>query len=139
MSQGLQMSQRMGLQQMLAPQMLQSLAFLQVATLELTAMVEQELAQNPLLEEVPSSELTRDERERGDQDTTVAALDPTEPPADVNFDPATEKPSNEPVDDFQAEFERLTQLDQEWRDHFFAIEPAGAHVARGRGEAAVHV
>src|SRR5512142_3300338 len=31
-----------------------------------------------------------------------------------------EKPAseNEPVDDFQAEFERLTQLDQEWRDHF---------------------
>src|SRR5439155_2001350 len=24
----------------------------------------------------------------------------------------------EPVDDFQAEFERLVQLDQEWRDHF---------------------
>jgi RNA polymerase sigma-54 factor len=34
------------------------------------------------------------------------------------FDPATEKASNEPVDDFQAEFERLVQLDQEWRDHF---------------------
>ncbi len=118
MSQGLQMTQRMGQQQILAPQMLQSLAFLQVATLELTAMVEQELAQNPLLEEVPSSELSRDERERGDQDTTVASLDPTEPPADVNYDPATEKPSNEPVDDFQAEFERLTQMDQEWRDHF---------------------
>ncbi len=118
MSQGLQLTQRMGLQQVLAPQMLQSLALLQVPTLELNAMVEQELAQNPLLEEVPSTELTQDERERGDRDTTVEQLDPTEPPADVNFDPATEKPSSEPVDDFQAEFERLTQLDQEWRDHF---------------------
>jgi len=36
----------------------------------------------------------------------------------LNFDPASEKSTNEPVDDFQAEFERLVQLDQEWRDHF---------------------
>ena len=118
MSQGLQLSQRLGQHQILAPQMLQSLAMLQVPTLELTAMVEQELSQNPLLEEVPSNELTQDEKARGERDTAVELLDPTEPPADVNFDPATEKPSNEPVDDFQAEFERLTQLDQEWRDHF---------------------
>ena len=48
----------------------------------------------------------------------MAAADLAEPPADVKFDPATEKPSNAPVDDFQAEFERLTQMDQEWRDHF---------------------
>ena len=82
------------------------------------AMVEQELQQNPLLEEVPATELTQDEKETGERDRTVELLDPTEPPADVNFDPATEKPSTEPVDDFQAEFDRLVQLDQEWRDHF---------------------
>ena len=35
-----------------------------------------------------------------------------------SFDPAAEKNASEPVDDFQAEFERLVQLDQEWRDHF---------------------
>jgi RNA polymerase sigma-54 factor len=34
------------------------------------------------------------------------------------FDPATEKPSSAPVDDFQAEFEKLANMDQEWRDHF---------------------
>jgi RNA polymerase sigma-54 factor len=118
MSQGLQLAQKMGLHQVLAPQMLQSLALLQVPTLELNAMVEQELQQNPLLEEVPATELTQDEKETGERDRTVELLDPTEPPADVNFDPATEKPSTEPVDDFQAEFDRLVQLDQEWRDHF---------------------
>ena len=32
--------------------------------------------------------------------------------------PTAEKDQSEPVDDFQAEFERLVQLDQEWRDHF---------------------
>src|SRR6185369_1129181 len=52
------------------------------------------------------------------RDTAADAADPAEPPSEVTFDPATEKPTNEPVDDFQAEFERLTQLDQEWRDHF---------------------
>ena len=36
----------------------------------------------------------------------------------MDFDPAAEKSASEPVDDFQAEFERLVQLDQEWRDHF---------------------
>jgi RNA polymerase sigma-54 factor len=48
----------------------------------------------------------------------ITQSDPAEPPAELKFDPASEKPTNEPVDDFQAEFERLTQLDQEWRDHF---------------------
>src|SRR5207237_8113198 len=37
---------------------------------------------------------------------------------DVSVDPSTEQPAHEPVDDFQAEFELLVQLDQEWRDHF---------------------
>src|SRR5882724_470788 len=84
MAQGLHLSQKMTLSQVLAPQLQQSLALLQAPTLELKAMVEQELQQNPVLEE----------------------------------DAATEKSNSEPVDDFQAEFERLTQLDQEWRDHF---------------------
>ena len=44
--------------------------------------------------------------------------DLAEPPEDVKFDAATEKNSGEPVDDFQAEFEKLVQMDQDWRDHF---------------------
>ena len=32
--------------------------------------------------------------------------------------PSSEKSSEAPVDDFQAEFDKLVQLDQEWRDHF---------------------
>ena len=109
------------MQQVLAPQLQQSLALLQAPTLELKALVEQELQQNPVLEEV-QEELEQPDRPNTEMDTQMIskaeAADPAEPPADVNFDPATEKPSAEPVDDFQAEFERLTQLDQEWRDHF---------------------
>jgi RNA polymerase sigma-54 factor len=124
MAQGLYLSQRMSMQQVLAPQLQQSLALLQAPTLELKALVEQELQQNPLLEEVAAEEQEQEQSERPnpESDTQIIskaeAADPTEPPADVNFDPATEKPNNDPVDDFQAEFERLTQLDQEWRDHF---------------------
>ncbi|MFT5029813.1 MAG: RNA polymerase sigma-54 factor [Candidatus Binatia bacterium] len=116
--QGLHLGQRMGQVQILAPQLQQSLAFLQAPTLELRALVAQELEQNPTLEEVSEAEIEAEkEREEGD-DSSVSQLDPTEPPEDVAFDPAKEKEDNEPVDDFQAEFEKLTKLDDEWRDFF---------------------
>jgi RNA polymerase sigma-54 factor len=117
MSQGLYLSQKMMLSQVLAPQMQQSLALLQAPTLELKALVEQELQQNPVLEETPADATAKAEAE-AEGEAPDRSLDPTEPPADTQFDPATEKPSNAPVDDFQAEFERLSQMDQEWRDHF---------------------
>src|SRR5438067_7084652 len=112
---GLQLSQR--LSQVLAPQLQQSLALLQAPTLELKALVEQELQQNPVLEEVAAEEIEEKEKNEREGDTTIEVRDMAEPPADVTFDPATEK-GTAPVDDFQAEFERLTALDQEWRDHF---------------------
>jgi RNA polymerase sigma-54 factor len=116
MSQGLHLAQRLTQSQILAPQLQQSLALLQAPTLELKALVEQELQQNPVLEEAPAPEAEQAEK---DAEAKLAqAADPTEPPADLQFDPASEKANNDPVDDFQAEFERLVQLDQEWRDHF---------------------
>src|SRR5256885_16205627 len=118
MAQGLHLSQKMMLSQVLAPQLQQSLALLQAPTLELKAMVEQELQQNPVLEEEAATEMTLEEKEDREAEEAAQTADPTEPPVDVTFDPATEKSNSEPVDDFQAEFERLTQLDQEWRDHF---------------------
>ncbi|MBI5388623.1 MAG: RNA polymerase factor sigma-54 [Verrucomicrobia bacterium] len=119
MSQGLYLSQKMSLSQVLAPQLQQSLALLQAPTLELKALVEQELQQNPVLEEVAVEPQTAEKSDSNDE-APAASLDPAEPPADTKFDPATEKASNAPVDDFQAEFERLSQMDQEWRDHFTA-------------------
>ena len=115
MAQGLHLSQKMALSQVLAPQLQQSLALLQAPTLELKALIEQELQQNPVLEESLNSEVEQDSKNQ--ENGAVDLNDPTEPPADVTFDPATEK-SNGPVDDFQAEFEKLAQMDQEWRDHF---------------------
>ena len=61
MAQGLHLSQRMALQQVLAPQLQQSLALLQAPTLELKALVEQELQQNPVLEELASTDTEQEE------------------------------------------------------------------------------
>jgi len=118
MPQGLHLSQRLTQSLVLAPQLQQSLALLQAPTLELKALVEQELQQNPVLEEASGAE--QDLQAKDDQEESPApdAADLAEPPADLDFDPTTEKSAGEPVDDFQAEFERLVQLDQEWRDHF---------------------
>ncbi|MGD0743632.1 MAG: RNA polymerase factor sigma-54 [Verrucomicrobiota bacterium] len=102
----------------LAPQLQQSLALLQAPTLELKALVEQELQQNPVLEEVDSPETdSSDQTGVDDSDATVAA-EAAASPEDAAFDAAQEKSADAPVDDFQAEFDRLVQLDQEWRDHF---------------------
>jgi RNA polymerase sigma-54 factor len=103
----------------LAPQLQQSLALLQAPTLELKALVEQELQQNPVLEEITDHELdAREKMSDGDEADAPAVTDFAEPPEDVKFDSATEKSSDDPVDDFQAEFEKLVQMDQDWRDHF---------------------
>ncbi len=115
MAQGMQLSQGLALQQVLSPQMQQSLALLQAPVLELRNLVEQEMAQNPVLEEVPPSDRAGDDA--GEGGAELSRLDPSEPPADVLYDPATEKPSGA-VDDFQARLDQLVQLDQEWRDHF---------------------
>ena len=117
MVQGLQLSARLTQSLVLAPQLQQSLALLQAPTLELKALVEHELQQNPVLEEVAPSDTDFHEKPSSGA-STVEKADPTEPPADLNFDPAVEKPTSTPADDFQAEFDKLVQLDQEWRDHF---------------------
>src|SRR3954464_4693059 len=128
MAQGLHLSQKMALSQVLAPQLQQSLALLQAPTLELKALVAQELEQNPTLEEIAETDTDQEEKgTRNEDGDSSEPLDPAEPPADVSFDPATEKPSNDPVDDFQAEFEKLTQMDQEWRDHFAQTNVPSRH------------
>jgi len=118
MAQGLQLSQRLTQSLVLAPQLQQSLALLQAPTLELKALVEAELQQNPVLEEM-ASEPDLSER-NGEGDSPSEAADPAEPPADLNVDHVEpgDGADGAPVDDFQAEFEKLVQLDQEWRDHF---------------------
>jgi RNA polymerase sigma-54 factor len=130
MVQSLQLSARLTQSLVLAPQLQQSLALLQAPTLELKALVEQELQQNPVLEEVPSSESELNDRPVADADAGDSPAEPPESPSDAVADTSllsdttllksteTSDSGDTAVDDFQAEFDRLVQLDQEWRDHF---------------------
>jgi RNA polymerase sigma-54 factor len=109
MVQGLQLTQRLSQSLILSPQMQQSLALLQAPTLELKALVERELEQNPVLEEVAEPETELPDKPAPEDDAA---------PAESPFEAASEQGAESPVDDFQVEFDRLVQLDQEWRDHF---------------------
>ena len=87
--QAMQQTQNLALQQVLSPQLQQSLLILQTPLLELRNLVQQEMETNPVLEELPA-EPSSDER--------------TE--AETSAD-----------DDFKNEFEKLVSLDEEWRDY----------------------
>lgn len=97
---GLHQVQRLSLQQILAPQLQQSLHLLQVSTLELQSLVHEELQQNPLLEDMPKDE-PQVEVERTSDDG--AAAENGETKEDLEF---------------KAEFEVLSKLDDEWREYF---------------------
>ena len=113
MIQGLHLSTRLTQSLLLSPQLQQSLALLHAPTLELKALVEHELQQNPVLEEVSSPDPDLDDKLAGDEDE--ASADDAE---DTAADLASGVVGETPADAFQAEFDRLVQLDQEWRDHF---------------------
>jgi RNA polymerase sigma-54 factor len=92
----LALSQEQRLQQVLAPQLRQSLEMLQLPVLELRALVQQELQQNPTLEE---------------------KLPDTEP-----IDLEAEQPGTQAETDrelsFKEEFEILSRMDDEWGEYF---------------------
>ena len=85
----MQQTQSLALQQVLAPQLQQSLLILQTPLLELRNLVRQEIETNPVLEELPAQSATDTAAER-------------EPMTDNNF---------------KEEFEKLASLDEEWRDY----------------------
>src|SRR2546426_3252993 len=87
---GMHQSQNLSLQQVLAPQLQQSLLILQAPLLELRNLVQQEMETNPVLEELPN-----------------------EPNPD---EPEEAKPTSTD-EDFKAEFDQLAKLDSEWRDY----------------------
>src|SRR5881409_788336 len=86
---GIQQSQNLALQQVLSPQLQQSLLVLQTPLLELRNLVRQEMETNPVLEELP------DQSGLDESDTAESAGD----------------------NNFKEEFEKLASLDEEWRDY----------------------
>jgi len=87
---GMHQTQNLSLQQVLAPQLQQSLLILQAPLLELRNLVQQEMETNPVLEEL---------------------ADPPNPDAP----PESDTPPAE--DNFKEEFDKLAKLDEEWRDY----------------------
>src|SRR3982751_6295475 len=87
---GMHQSQNLSLQQVLAPQLQQSLLILQAPLLELRNLVQQEMETNPVLEEL------------ADPPSADAPEESETPPAEDNF---------------KEEFDKLAKLDDEWRDY----------------------
>ena len=85
----MQQRQSLALQQVLSPQLQQSLLILQTPLLELRNLVQQEMETNPVLEELP-------------EDSGVDERSDAKASADENF---------------KEEFEKLASLDEEWRDY----------------------
>ncbi len=87
-------TQQQRLQQVLAPQLRQSLALLQVPALELRTLVQQEMQQNPTLEETPPEQ------------------------QQVEVEPGSNESEDAEELDFKEQFDILKRLDDEWREYF---------------------
>jgi RNA polymerase sigma-54 factor len=97
--------QNLALQQVLSPQLQQSLLVLQTPLLELRNLVQQEMETNPVLEELPDG-----------------------PGTDEQAEPSVD-------DSFKNEFEKLASLDEEWRDYMAQSAGAGGDGFRRSREA----
>jgi len=84
-SQQASQSQTLSQTQKLSPQMQQSLAVLQAPTLELRKLIQQELEENPVLEDL-TEDISLEEKQAEDEE-------------------------------FEKEFEALSELDDDWREH----------------------
>jgi RNA polymerase sigma-54 factor len=106
-AQGMQQRQSLALQQVLSPQLQQSLLILQTPLLELRNLVQQEMETNPVLEELP-------------EDSAANERSEAEASADENF---------------RDEFEKLASLDEEWRDYMAQSASSNFDGRRGSKEA----
>ncbi len=91
----LSLSQSQHLQMVMAPQLRQSLEMLQLPMLELRALIQQEIEQNPTIEQTPTD-------------------DPN-----IEIEQEREGIDDKKELDFDKEFEMISRLDDEWRDYFF--------------------
>ena len=101
---GLQHSQNLSQQQTITPQMQQSLQILQVAALDLQQLVEQEMLENPVLEE----------------DQLEPASEEDEPAEEIT--PDTEEDREREDREFAEEFDELARLDDDWRDQMIQTQ-----------------
>jgi len=98
--------QRQSQSMVLAPQLRQSLKILQVAALDLRSVIQEELQNNPTLEEMPMEGVSLDKEQ-------------TEKSQESGENGSSETPEQHEEMDFSnsKEFEILSKLNEDWRDH----------------------
>jgi len=104
------MTQRLEQKMILAPRMIQSMEILQLPIMALQERVEQELQENPALEE----------RENGQEDEPAAEeeVEPA-PVAQAEAEPAIDDPERSlDFDGDEKDFDRLVAINEDWADHF---------------------
>jgi RNA polymerase sigma-54 factor len=98
--------QRQTQSMVLAPQLRQSLKILQVAALDLRSVIQEELQNNPTLEEMPMEGVSLDKEQ-------------TDKSNEVGENGSSETPEQHEEMDFSnsKEYEILSKLNEDWRDH----------------------
>jgi RNA polymerase sigma-54 factor len=96
----------------LAPQLRQSLKILQVAALDLRSVIQEELQNNPTLEELPMEGVSLDKEVDAD-----------------HRENANDTPDQSEALDFTKEFEILNKLDDDWRDHMASAGGAQSYTS----------
>jgi RNA polymerase sigma-54 factor len=100
-------NQRMEHRQILAPRMIQSMEILQLPIMALQERIQQELQENPVLEEITEAQ---EGQEAADEAEPVAAED--------DSDPGAEELIIDEDGQGELDFDRLEALSKDWEDHF---------------------
>lgn len=87
----LEQVQKQSQKMIMTPQMQQGIQFLQLPLMELSSLIQQEMTENPVLEEITNTQEPSLEKEEAQKDSEV---------------------------DFDDEFSRLSELDDEWKEYF---------------------
>ena len=106
----LQHTQTTSLQQKLAPQLIQSLRLLQMPTLELEQLIQQELEMNPLLEIDEEENQDLEEAEAPEQETEITVDDDASETAEKETEAEVE--DNERLDELEFENADMDNKDQ---------------------------
>ena len=128
-TQGLQQVQKQTQSLILAPQLRQSLKILQVPTLDLRATILEELQTNPVLEELPGSEVSieaESEASESEGEETSPDQEAEAIPTDLEQADATEGEAGEDgpsetaeeIDFGEDEFAILREMEEDLREHF---------------------
>src|SRR5436309_12933430 len=110
MGMGMQMRPEMRQQMILAPRMIQSMEILQLPIMALQERIEQELQENPVLEQ---KDAANEDGASADEEVEPVPPEPAVDPADPNRELVIDDKGDNEID-----FDRLEALSKDWDDHF---------------------